>query len=109
MKTSKYINDLKEIPAKELNKILRQGVLLRMPYLESRLLQAKQNVINYEQKYQIKLEKLRSEGLPEDAGYEMHEDFIEWEYWFDVMNDNRQIINQLKKLLKEAVELQIEY
>ena len=104
MLTNKEFNNLKAIPVRELTSIFRQGAMLRLPYLESRLLQAKKNVRNYEQKYGINLDKLRSKGLPEDAGYKMHEDFIEWEYWYDVKHDTEQIMKQVKKLLKEVLE-----
>ena len=106
---NKNFNNLKVIPEEELNSIFRQGALLRMPYLESRYLQAKQNVRNYEKKYGIKLEKLISKGLPDDAGYEMHEDFIEGEYWNDVMNDTGYIMKQLKKILRGTQEANVEY
>lgn len=35
---------------------------------------------------------MERDGLPDDAGYEMHEDFIFWEYWNDVAeNPKREI------------------
>ena len=35
----------------------------------------------YEQKYSTTLATLLQQGLPYDADYQMHEDFIEWEFW----------------------------
>ena len=35
------VKKIPEIPAEELSNILKQGAMLRLPYLEGRLLQAK--------------------------------------------------------------------
>jgi len=109
MLKNKNLQNSYEIPANELRTIIKQGAMLRLPYLESRFLQAKKNVQNYEKKYKTDFKKLKLTGLPEDAGYDMHEDFIEWEYWYDVMNDTGQIVDQINKLLKEVAEEKSEY
>ena len=66
-----------ELPVEELASILRQGAILRLPYLEGRLFQAREQVRRFEDKYGTTLDVLSSQGLPDDADYEMHEDFIE--------------------------------
>lgn len=91
--------DETKLPEEELTSILRQGALLRLPYLESRLQSAKTETERFEQEYQTTLEQLRRQGLPNDAGYEMHEDFIEWEYWSDVMVRLQQTIAQVRLIL----------
>ncbi len=90
-----------KIPPQELTSIFKQGATLRLPYLEGRLLKARENVKNYEKKYNNTLNQLKTEGLPEDAGYELHEDFIEWEYWEEVLHETVETIGNIKKLLDE--------
>lgn len=80
METIKELNRITEIPEKELVSIIKQGAMLRIPYLEGRLAQAKEKIKLYEKKYSTKLKNFQNEGLPQNAGYGMQEDFIEWEY-----------------------------
>jgi hypothetical protein len=47
------------------------------------------------------VETLKSQGLPEDAGYETHEDFIEWEYWDDVLRETETVVRSIKALLEQ--------
>ena len=49
--------------------------------------QAQEQVRLFEIRYHCTLADLLAQGLPDDAGYEMQEDFIEWEYWQDVLNE----------------------
>ena len=102
----KFLNTAK-LPDGELASILRQGALLRLPFLEGRLVKAGEEVKRFQEKYSRTLDNLKSEGLPEDAGYEMHEDFIEWEYWDDVLNETEMIVRGVKALL-EKVEQAVE-
>ena len=96
------IKEMSELPAEELKSILRQGSILRLPYLEGRLLQARELVKRFEEKYKTTLDNLKSQGLPEDAGYEMHEDFIEWEYWDDVLRETEKAVRAIKALLEKV-------
>jgi len=98
MKPTSGLHNITGIPQKELTSILKQGVILRLPYLESRLAQAQAKIKILEQKYHTKLVTLKNNGLPENAGYEMHEDFIEWEYWDDVVNENKGVDSILRSL-----------
>jgi len=98
------IREMAELPTEELTSILRQGAILRLPYLEGRLLQASEQVKLFEEKYSITLDDLKSQGLPEDADYEMHEDFIEWEYWDDVLRETGMTVRTIKALLERVEE-----
>jgi len=91
-----------ELPNDELVSILKQGALLRLPFLEGRLLEAEEQVKHFENKYQMTLDRLKSQGLPEDADFEMHEDFIEWEYWDDVLHESEMIVKSVKSLLEKV-------
>lgn len=90
-----------EIPTRELASILRQGAILRLPYLEGRLLQAREQLKRFEEQYGTTLEALRTQGLPETADYAMHEDFIEWEYYQDVQQETEMAVNSIKALLEK--------
>jgi hypothetical protein len=98
-----YVNELQKIvnkfPEMELAYILKQGTLLRLPHYEGRLMQARTSVKQFEVKYSTTLTALKSEGLPDDATFEMHEDFIEWEYWSDKAQKTEEMINSMKQLL----------
>ncbi|MBV7337774.1 hypothetical protein KFU94_58000 [Chloroflexi bacterium TSY] len=88
-----------QIPEGELASIIYQGALLRLPYLEGQLQAAIAETESFEQKYGQTLEQLSNRGLPSDADYEMHEDFIEWEYWSDTINSLQITIKQIRLLL----------
>ena len=96
------VKKIPEIPAEELSNILKQGAMLRLPYLEGRLLQAKNYIQKFKKKYNITLNKIKKSGIPEDAGYIMHEDFIELEYWEDVFTKTEKIVCQLRDLIEDV-------
>ena len=96
------VKKITEIPPEELSNILKQGALLRLPYLEGRLLQARDNIQHLEKKYNSSLHQIKKKGIPEDAGFQMHEDFIEWEYWDDVLTKTETIVHHLRDLIEEG-------
>lgn len=94
--------NIADIPPSELASILRQGAILRLPYLEARLLQARRQVEQFQEKYATTLERIEAEGLPDDAGYEMHEDFIEWEYWDQIARETDLSLQAVQRLLERV-------
>ena len=94
--------DMAKLPDEELASILKQGALLRLPFLEGRLFKAGEEVKRFQNKYRTTLDNLKSQGLPDDADYEMHEDFIEWEYWNDVLNETEMIVRGVKAILEKV-------
>jgi len=102
-KTVEFVemSDLSVLSAEELTSIVRQGAILRLPYLEGRLHQAQEQVGHFEKKYGTIVEVLSSQGLPDNANYEMHEDFIEWEYWNDLLHKTSTTIRRVKSLLEK--------
>ena len=74
----------------------------RLPlHLQKRLVHDQENVKRFETKYGVTLEKLENEGLPEDADYEMHEDYIEWHYWAGVREKTQDTLDVLMSVSKE--------
>ena len=96
--------EMAALPAEELARIVKQGAILRLPYLEGRLLQAREHIKGFTEQYETTLHDLRAQGLPENAGYAMHEDFIEWEYWSDVLQETESIVKNVKALLEKLEE-----
>lgn len=107
MKTTVNVLDIAELPAQEMVSILRQGSVLRLPHLEARLQQATEHVNRFEMTYAVTLEELVVQGLPDDANYQVHEDFIEWEYWHDVVTETEDIIKNVKRILTKAEEARV--
>jgi hypothetical protein len=101
------VMDIAELPVREMLSILRQGSVLRLPHLEGRLRQAREHVNRFEAAYGMTLDELRTQGLPDDADYRMHEDFIEWEYWHDVLNETELVVTNVKKILTKAEEVSV--
>lgn len=56
---------------------------------------AENKVQQFEACYGLTLEQLVVAGLPLDADYQMHEDFILWEHWADVADRIKQDIHTL--------------
>lgn len=104
MEATVRILDWVELPTFELIPILRQGAVLRLPYLKSRLWEAQKHVKTFEDKYATTYSKLNSYGLPDNASYEMHEDFIEWEYWAEVAQETNAALNNVETILSKIGE-----
>lgn len=98
------VMDIAELPSQEMLSILRQGSMLRLPHLEGRLRQAAEQVTRFEVVHEKTLAELMAQGLPDDATYQVHEDFIEWEYWQDVLIETENIIKNVKRILEKADE-----
>ena len=78
--------------------IIRHGVALRLSDLRKRLFLAESKVRHFEEKYGTTLAQLEAEGLPDDAGYEMHEDYIMWRHWNMAAQKTRQDIDSIQEI-----------
>jgi hypothetical protein len=78
--------------------IISHGVALRLSDLRQRLFLAESKLRQYEEKYGTTLARLEASGLPDDAGYEMHEDYIMWRHWAGVANQAQQGISALERI-----------
>jgi len=83
--------------------IISYGVALRLSALRKRLFLAENQVRNFEERYGLPLEKLDTEGLPDDAGYEMHEDYILWHHWADVIEETGKRIVSLQGIAEQGL------
>ena len=82
--------------------VISYGVALRLSDLENQHFLAKSKVQQFEEKYHSTLEKLDAEGLPDDAGYEMHEDYIIWYHWAEVIKETNKRIAPLQEIAEQG-------
>jgi hypothetical protein len=84
-------------------RVISHGVALRLSDLRKRLQLARSRVQHFEETYGISLEQLEAEGLPDDAGYEMHEDYVMWQHWAEVVGQVEGRIADLEEIADEGL------
>lgn len=92
MNLEKLFNSL---PTDEKSSVLTHGMAFYISSLKKRLFLAEAKIKAFENKYQTTIEKVDSKGLPDDANYEMHEDYVMWHHWNDTC---RKLKNRIKDL-----------
>ncbi len=92
------------LPPEERETIIRHGVALRISDLKKRLFLAQSKVRQFEEQYGTTLERLETEGLSDDASYEMHEDYIVWRHWAIVAQKAMQDINSLQDIARHGLQ-----
>ena len=75
--------------------ILSVGAAFRRLSLEKQLTLVQGKVQEFEAKYNTTFHQLETEGLPDDADYAMHEDYIEWHYWSRTLERTRKTLDAL--------------
>jgi hypothetical protein len=83
--------------------VISHGVALRLSDLRKRRFLAESKVRHFEEKYHVVLEKLDAEGLPDDADYEMHEDYIMWHHWAEVLEETEERIASLQEIAEQGL------
>jgi len=83
--------------------IIRHGVALRVADLQKRLFLAESKIRSFAERYQTTLEQLDAAGLPDDASYEMHEDYIMWHHWVTVAQKVAQDMQALKDIAQQGL------
>ena len=91
------------LPRDEREAIISHGAALRLSSLRQRLFLAQSKVRAYEQKYHTSIRELRQTGLPDDAGYELHEDYIVWAHWAEVAESCAQDVVILEKIANRGL------
>ncbi|MBN2374192.1 hypothetical protein JXL19_10435 [bacterium] len=85
--------------------IIRHGVAFRLSDLQKRLFLAESKVRFFEEKYKKSFDQLEKEGLPDNASFETHEDYIMWHHWLKVIQKESKEIESLKKIAQYGIEL----
>ena len=93
------------LPREEREAIISHGAVLRLSNLRKRLFLAESKVRHFEEKYKVTLAQLDTDGLPDDAGYEMHEDYIMWHHWAEVADKLKKDITSLEKIVQQGLYL----
>jgi hypothetical protein len=102
--TTRRIEDLfSALVPEEKASVISHGVALRLSDLQKRLFLAKSKVQQFEEKYHTTLEELDAEGLPNDADYEMHEDYIMWHHWTEVIGKTKERIASSKEIAEQRL------
>jgi hypothetical protein len=83
--------------------IIRHGVALRVADLKKRLFLAESKSRSFAERYQTTLEQLDATGLPDDASYEMHEDYIMWHHWVAVEQKVAQDMQALQDIAQQGL------
>lgn len=94
------------LPREERQVIISHGTALRLSDLRKRLFLAESKVQYFEQKYKTTLAQLESDGLPDSADYEMHEDYIMWHHWADVAGKVDKDIASLEEIVQQGLCLE---
>lgn len=87
----------------EQNAVLSHGAAIRLSNLKNRHFLAQSKVRHFAEKYQTTLVQLESDGLPEQADYEMHEDYIMWRHWDSVARRVQKDIDALEKIVQQGL------
>jgi len=84
-------------------RLVELGAPLLLTEAEGQLALAERKIRAFELKYEMTLDQLRRNGLPDDASIEMHEDFIEWSGWQRTYEEAGHTIASVKPLLEKSL------
>ena len=88
------------LPWEDQKELFNVSTVFRLLDLQKRLAQAQESVRKFEAEYGTTLYILEREGLPEDASYEMQEDYLEWQYWARVCEKTQNTLEVLAVISK---------
>ena len=91
------------LPPLERESIITHGAVIRSSSLKQRLFLAQSMVRSFEEKYQTTLKTLNTNGLPDQANYEMHEDYLMWMHWAEVTVQCEQELGVLEKITSRGL------
>jgi hypothetical protein len=96
-------NTFLALPPLEREAIISHGAAIRVSSLKQRLFLAQSKARSFEEKYQTTLEALNDSGLPDQTGYEMHEDYLIWMHWAEVVVQCQKDLAALEKITSRGV------
>ena len=76
----------------------RLGVERHIQELEAQLKEAQQQIASFELKFGMSFAGIQQEGLPEDADWQAHEDYVEWSSWEGLQIDLEQQLESLRAI-----------
>lgn len=90
------------LPPQEREKLMRYGALVLERDTTSRLALARSKLDEFERKYGMTLDHLNEVGLPDDAGLEEHEDYVEWSGWQTTFDEATVTLNNLHVIIENT-------
>jgi len=87
-----------QLPTKVWQRIVQLGVERHIQELEAQLEEAQQQIAEFERKFGMSFVDLEQEGLPEDADWQVHEDWVEWSSWEGLKTDLEQQLASLRAM-----------
>ena len=97
-------NKFSSLSAEEKLSVISHGVALRLSEWKKRLFLAESKVRFFEEKYHISLAELDTKGLPDDADHEMHEDYIMWHHWIEVVEKAKKQVADLEAIAAYGIQ-----
>ena len=91
------------LPPLEREAIITHGAVIRLSSLKQRLFLAQSKMRSFEKKYQTTLETLNANGLPDQADYEMHEDYLMLMHWTEVVAQCKTDLAALEKITSRGL------
>jgi len=83
--------------------IISNGAALYLSSLKKHLFLAQSKIRVLEEKYNISLENLDREGLPDDADFQMHEDYLIWHHWDEKSQKLKKQIELINPIVNEGL------
>ena len=96
-------NTFLALPRLEREAIITHGADIRLSSLKQRLFLAQGKERSFEEKYRTTLKALNASGLPDQADYEMHEDYLMWMHWAEVAAQCEKDLAALEKITSRGV------
>jgi hypothetical protein len=93
------------LSGEEREAIISLGAALRLSYLRNKLFLAESKVQQFEKQYGMTLAKVEVEGIPDNADYRAHEDYIMWHHRADAAIEIRKDIIMLEKITQQDLFL----
>ena len=102
---NKIESQFKKLPPESQTAIIAHGAALYLSILKKRVVLARAKIQQFEAKYQTSLAQLDNSGLPDDADYEMHEDYIMWHHWNDTIQKANDQVALLEKIADNTLNV----
>ncbi len=87
-----------KLPAQEWERIIQLGMDGHIKELESELARTIKNIQMLEVKYKMTFARLEEVGLPDNAGWKEHEDYVEWSSWEGYRTELNDKLDKLRAL-----------
>jgi hypothetical protein len=92
---------LQSLTPQDRTEILSVGAAFHRLTLKKRLERAERKLQEFEARYHATLPQVEAAGLPDNADYTVHEDYVEWHYWSRTLEQTRKALETLAMFAPE--------